>query len=76
MVGIELSQKPRRLHRFRNESSFARSDAKSAIQYQFSYNVGQQQSTTSYHRVRVITSIVLSQMDPRNRAVERGGRSV
>jgi len=27
MVGIELSQKPRRLHRFRNESSFARSDA-------------------------------------------------
>jgi len=76
MVGIELSQKPRRLHRFRNESSFARSDTKSAIQYQFSYNVGQQQSTTSYHRVRVITSIVLSQMDPRNRAVERGGRSV
>jgi len=27
MVGIELSQKPRRLQRFRNESSFARSDA-------------------------------------------------
>ena len=27
IVGIELSQKPRRLHRFRNESSFARSDA-------------------------------------------------
>ena len=27
MVGIELSQKPRRLHRVRNESSFARSDA-------------------------------------------------
>ena len=27
MVGIELSQKRRRLHLFRNESSFARSDA-------------------------------------------------
>ena len=27
IVGIELSQKPRRLQRFRNESSFARSDA-------------------------------------------------
>ena len=27
MVGTVLSQKPRRLQRFRNESSFARSDA-------------------------------------------------
>jgi len=27
MVGIKLSRKPRRLHRFRNESSFAGSDA-------------------------------------------------
>ena len=27
MVDTVLSQKPRRLHRFRNESSFARSDA-------------------------------------------------
>jgi len=27
MVGIVLPQKPRRLQRFRNESSFARSDA-------------------------------------------------
>ena len=27
MVGIELSQKPRHLQRFRNEPSFARSDA-------------------------------------------------
>jgi len=32
MVGTLLSQKPRRLQRFRNESSFARSDAEQTRQ--------------------------------------------
>ena len=33
MVGTVLSQKPRRMQRFRNESSFARSDAEQRPDY-------------------------------------------